>query len=168
MDFKIQMIQQLLDKYWEGETSLQEEQTLREYFNQDTVAKEFKSFQPLFQYYETAAKEAISTTDFETKLTSEIGKIPKIRTIGSSYRKTLYRWSAAAAIALLVATFWWTQPIMTDGTQLTASEKVEARKAYEKTKAALLLVSSKLNHGAKVAVMNLDKVQHSSKHRILK
>ena len=44
----IQHINNLLEKYWDAETSLQEEQELSTYFSSNEVAEEHKSFIPLF------------------------------------------------------------------------------------------------------------------------
>ncbi|GHT26784.1 hypothetical protein AGMMS4957_22210 [Bacteroidia bacterium] len=41
----------LLDKYFEGLTSLEEEQTLRDYFQKDTIPEALKVYQPIFQYF---------------------------------------------------------------------------------------------------------------------
>ncbi|GHT39534.1 hypothetical protein AGMMS49965_05820 [Bacteroidia bacterium] len=41
----------LLDKYFEGLTSLQEEKTLRDYFRQENISEEFRVYQPIFQYF---------------------------------------------------------------------------------------------------------------------
>ena len=41
----------LLDKYFEGVTSLREEKTLRDYFQRDTIPEALKAYQPLFQYF---------------------------------------------------------------------------------------------------------------------
>ena len=49
MDYK--NINNLLEKYWEGESSLQEEETLKQYFNHGTVAPELEQYQSLFQYF---------------------------------------------------------------------------------------------------------------------
>ena len=43
-------IDQLLEKYFEGESSLDEEKTLRQYFSQGNVAKEYMQYKPLFVY----------------------------------------------------------------------------------------------------------------------
>ncbi|KAA6302404.1 MAG: hypothetical protein EZS26_001517 [Candidatus Ordinivivax streblomastigis] len=44
-------IQSLLENYFEGLTSLQEEQLLREYFQSDAVDADLKVYQPMFQYF---------------------------------------------------------------------------------------------------------------------
>jgi len=43
----------LLEKYFEGDTSLWEEQELRDYFSSKTVDKELVAYAPLFQYFKT-------------------------------------------------------------------------------------------------------------------
>jgi hypothetical protein len=46
-------VKKLLDKYFEGNTSLREEQSLRDYFSSKTADKEFDRYASLFQYFKT-------------------------------------------------------------------------------------------------------------------
>ncbi len=46
-------IKQLLEKYWNCETSLAEEQQLKEYFRSNTVPESLKETSELFRYFET-------------------------------------------------------------------------------------------------------------------
>jgi len=41
----------LLDKYFQGETSLQEEEELRQYFSQSNVAAKYKAYEPMFNFF---------------------------------------------------------------------------------------------------------------------
>jgi hypothetical protein len=50
------LIKKLMDKYWEAETSLEEEKLLKMYFNGDDVAEEFKPFRDLFLYHESKSQ----------------------------------------------------------------------------------------------------------------
>ena len=45
-------IDSLLNKYFEGETTLEEEQMLRAYFNQDNLPEHLKELAPMFDYIE--------------------------------------------------------------------------------------------------------------------
>jgi len=54
-------IKLLLDKYFEGDTSLWEEQRLRDYFSSKTVDKELVEYAPLFQYFKTERAEKSTT-----------------------------------------------------------------------------------------------------------
>ena len=48
MDYKY--INQLLERYWNCETSLEEEGILRAFFSQKDVPAELRQYQPLFAY----------------------------------------------------------------------------------------------------------------------
>jgi len=54
-------IKLLLDKYFEGDTSLREEQRLRDYFSSKTVDKELVGYAPLFQHFTTERAEKRTT-----------------------------------------------------------------------------------------------------------
>ena len=45
-------IDSLLNKYFDGETTLEEERMLRTYFNQDNLPEHLKEFAPMFNYIE--------------------------------------------------------------------------------------------------------------------
>ena len=55
MDYKY--INQLLDRYWKAETSLEEEEILRAFFSQDELPAELKPYQALFSYEMGEAKQ---------------------------------------------------------------------------------------------------------------
>lgn len=46
------MIEELLEKYFEGETSAEEEKFIRKYFSSGVVAEHLLSYQPLFAYFD--------------------------------------------------------------------------------------------------------------------
>ena len=48
MDYKY--INQLLERYWEGKTTLEEEQILRSIYSQLCVPEALAKFRPLFNY----------------------------------------------------------------------------------------------------------------------
>ena len=48
MDYKY--IEQLIERYWDAETSRQEEQILRAFFSQDEVPEHLARYQELFRY----------------------------------------------------------------------------------------------------------------------
>lgn len=56
----------LIEKYFEGLTSLQEEQSLRDYFQQENIPEEWKVYQPVFQFFsqEIAAEKNLSEKPF--------------------------------------------------------------------------------------------------------
>ena len=86
-------IQDILNRYWEGETSLEEERILRQYFNSGQIDERLKSDAPFFQAL--AQEKAIQLT-------------PKKK--GTALRPQLYQWAAAASFALICGLAWWMWP----------------------------------------------------------
>ena len=66
MDYKY--INQLLDRYWKAETSLEEEEILRAFFSQDELPAELKPYQALFSYEMGEAKQETLGDDFDQKM----------------------------------------------------------------------------------------------------
>lgn len=56
MNLKNKNIQNLIDSYFEGTTSLHEEKFLRDYFRQEMIDAEFESYRPMFQYFDEERK----------------------------------------------------------------------------------------------------------------
>ena len=70
MDYKY--INQLLERYWEGKTTLEEEQILRSFFSQLCVPEELAKFRPLFNYEQTESKTNCLGNDFDERIMSMI------------------------------------------------------------------------------------------------
>ena len=51
-------IEELLNKYFEGETSCEEERELRHFFTQGIVPKHLKEYSPLFAFLEKENRQA--------------------------------------------------------------------------------------------------------------
>lgn len=104
MDYKY--INQLLDRYWKGETSLEEEEILRAFFSQDELPAELKPYQALFSYEMGEAKQEALGDDFDQKMMAmiedEYTKKPnKAKVISLTERlKPLFKAAAVVAIIL--------------------------------------------------------------------
>ena len=79
-------IKELLDRYYEGETSDADEQHLREYFTADGVAAELQPYRSIFAYLKHE-KEKFSVFSFQF----------------SAVKSVKWRYAAAAAVACLIA-----------------------------------------------------------------
>lgn len=167
MDYK--NINHLLEKYWEGETSLQEEETLQQYFNNGSVKPEHEEFKSLFAFFKEE-KEITVSNDFEKRFLEKIEQAPTskpaiVKKLNWSYT---IRTIAAIGIILLGAVFLiknFSEPTENlyagrDNVKVINDEK----EAYEATKAALLLLSGKMKKGAKKATKGLQEVKHGSHH----
>jgi len=152
-----QNIRQLLDRYFEGETSLEEEAAIKQYFRGEQIDPELKPFQPLFQYLEAERQPALSD-DFEQRVLEKI-KAPRRLQIG-----WLYRVAAAAAIIAGIVFFFPRQeepagPIAINWEQYEPETEEEA---LAQATAALQLLAEKLNGGARTADDQLQKIEKSS------
>ena len=96
MDYKY--IEQLLERYWQGETTLQEENILRSFFSQPDIPESLQKYSALFTY----EKEEPLGDDFDTRILEMIGENePKAKTVTLISRlKPLFKAAAIVAIIL--------------------------------------------------------------------
>ena len=95
MDYKY--IEQLLERYWECKTTLQEEEILRAFFSQEDVPAELLQYQALFAY--ELQKEAPLGEDFDHRVMQKIQ--PTAKTVSLTSRlMPLFKAAAIVAIVL--------------------------------------------------------------------
>ena len=129
-------IEKLIEKYENGETTLQEEQQLKNYFSQETVPPHLEVYKSMFQYFLDTQKE---------QFTKDVPLIPI--TIGTKKTYTLYKWISVAAIAVLMFGIY-TQVGNQPQSRTLADLSPTEREAYDKTMEVFNLVSLKLNEGS--------------------
>ena len=66
-------IDELLDKYFEGETSCEEERELRRFFTEEEVPEHLQTYRPLFAYLNREATSMAEPTE-EKSATTESAK----------------------------------------------------------------------------------------------
>lgn len=102
MDYKY--IEQLLDRYWQCETSLKEEDILRSFFNQEEVPAWLLQYKPLFAYQLEQQKEQPLDDDFDQHvmaLIQEQSAPVRAKTIRLTHRfMPLFKAAAIVAIVL--------------------------------------------------------------------
>ncbi len=193
----LEEIQTLLDKYWSGDTTLEEERSLKAYFAGPQVHERFQPFMPLFQ---TLRQE-------QSVLLKHVKIVPMRAPVSNRSRWAI----AASVVALLGLGAWWLQnqdatpevvaeipvlqPIAVPAPQplvvaalpapeivaiakpvlvqkrMTRTKKIntapvidaETEQAMEEIKAALSLVSAKLNKGKKAALKDLNRLETMDK-----
>jgi len=115
-------IEKLVEKYLNATTSLQEEETLRNYFLLDNVAPHLQEYQMMFSYFKKS-KDEIYTKPIQLKS-----------------KKTNWKWlSVAASVVLLFSVY--------AGNEYYQHQK--AKKQFAQVKEALKMVSMNLNKGNK-------------------
>ena len=132
-------LQQLLQKYWSGETTLEEEQLLKDHFQQAEVPEEFREVAAMFRYYEQTKKNALNDIAFDRTLIEKVtgkSKQGKMRSLVFNSMRI------AAGVVVLMAAAWF---IRKEIRQTTPQEVVDTyddpKLAFEETKKALMMIS---------------------------
>ena len=99
-------IEELLERYFEGQTSTEEEATLRRFFASGDVPKNLAMYKPLFAYFDDEINRAGVTNENADRHESEETELTnKNKRAGASRRITLWLSSAAACAAILIGMF---------------------------------------------------------------
>lgn len=120
----MESIEKLLEKYFEAETTLPEEQQLRAYFSGKEVAPHLAQYESLFGYFEQSKKDSSPEIVFK--------KPSKGRYL---------RWMSVAAVLVIGFSVYLNY-------QQNQQEK-KAEMAYQQAKEALEMLSENFNNGAK-------------------
>ncbi|MCO6479467.1 MAG: hypothetical protein J5I94_22725 [Phaeodactylibacter sp.] len=166
MDYKV--MEQLLEKYFDGETSLKEESRLRDYFRREDVPEALQPYQPMFQHLEVERAHKLGS-DFDRKLLRQLeGVQPRARVRYLSARTWVLRIAAALVIGLGL---WWAyvsqnslQTRQQAGIDWSKYEVKTTEEAFRLTSTALLKASSELNQGASTAAHEMDKLKKVGKY----
>jgi len=142
-------IDQLLQSYLEGETSLDEEKILRDFFSRGDLPDRYKPYMDMFQGFGAMAAVQMNDRRFEKEWSrKDIGKADHARSL--SFFTHWYAITGIAAAILFVVVLF--VPVKKLPVINLFSHKIEdtfddPRKAYAETIKALLMVSEKLNSG---------------------
>lgn len=101
MDYKY--IEQLLERYWNCETSLEEEGILRAFFSQKDIPAHLMKYAALFSYEHNETKTDVLGDDFDNKIMGLINEpvTVKARTASITQKlKPLFKAAAVVAIFL--------------------------------------------------------------------
>lgn len=96
-------IEELLGRYWRCETSLEEEEALRDFFNSDEVPDSLQRYKDLF-VYQRMQQEARLGEDFNARILARIEEPPVVKarrmTLSARFAPLL---KAAAAVAIVLS-----------------------------------------------------------------
>jgi len=130
-------IEELLEKYWNCETSLEEEKQLRDYFQARDVPQHLKEPAALFRYFESQKNRSLQDRAFDSEVTRNI-------TTGKTRRLLYNTMRIAAGVAVLIIAGWFVRKEIhkTDTTMVAVDTYDDPKQAFEETKKALLMISS--------------------------
>jgi hypothetical protein len=129
-------IEKLLEKYENGETTLKEEQQLKNYFSQETVAPHLEVYKPMFEYFLVNQQEQF-TKDVPLK----------------TKRIFNYKWISVAAVAVLMLGFYFKS-----NTKDNLGTYQDPQMAYNEVVKSLTMISNQFNKGVST-VGYLDEIE---------
>ncbi len=150
-------IKLLLNKFYEGVTTSEEENTLRGYFKTEVnIPEELEDDKLLFSELSEYKEESLPDFDLEKDL---VAVIEQQETKVIRFKKARF-WTLriAASIFILFATYFFVDKYVAPPSNSTPEMSPEM--AYLETKKALLYVSQKLNGGTE-ELKNLQKLTES-------
>lgn len=142
-------VERLLEKYWQTETSLEEEQQLHAYFAKGSVPPSLKAAADLFAFFEAEKSKSLAQP-FESTVTKQLKKRHGGKLI------TMIGWGNMARIAagifvVVAATFLIREEIRKRYPVEVADTYTDPQLAFEETKRALQMISNTFGKAKKEA-----------------
>lgn len=127
------VIEQLLEKYFEGETTLAEEQQLKAYFSSGSVPEHLQEYQPMFAFFKQERAQGSAAAMF----------------VQAPQKNSMrYVYAAAAALVLCLGLGYWLMPPTTSQSKTTVYGTYDdPDQAFEATQKALGMLSEQVNVG---------------------
>ena len=127
-------IEYLLDKYFQGETSIAEEKELRTYFSSSDVAQHLEQYKAIFGYFVAAKEQQLAS------------QVPHLPTLGNKKRNVTWLSLAASVVVLLgIGTYAFRNYEASPSENLGTYDDPE--EAFRATQKALSLLSNNVNVG---------------------
>jgi hypothetical protein len=150
---ELDKIENILEKYFQGETTIAEENQLKEYFSSSNVAQHLEQYKPMFGYF------------------SQVKQQKSTQTIPLKTKKRNVAWlsiAASAVVLLGIGTYFYvsekdTAPVVAQSELGTYDDPEEALAATQK---ALALLSNNVNVG--IESVQYIKEYEQSKNKIFK
>jgi len=144
-------IEKLIEKYFEGETSIAEEKELKAYFSSSDVAQHLEQYKPIFGYFSQAKQEQFTAT------------IP----LQSKRKQKRLAWiSVAASVVVMLGVGLFAYQNTSETAQENLGVIDDPEIAFRETQKALALISKHVNTGIE-SVNYLGEYQQS-KNKIFK
>ncbi|WP_276167186.1 hypothetical protein [Zobellia alginiliquefaciens] len=135
---ELDKIEKLLEKYFEADTTVAEENQLKDYFSKDDIPENLQQYAPMFRFMGSAKKE---------KFDQEVVLEPEVK---ESF-KVSYKWMSVAAAVVMMFGLYFGKTYY-DEKEL---EQQQALYAYNETIKALDMLAQNMERGTeKMAYLN--------------
>jgi len=152
-------LKRLIEKYYNGESTEEEERTLRDYFRKNNIPEGYEAEKLIFSYYTESAEVPEPSIDFEARILAGIDASEMNRGSGKMKKYLLPLLSAAAGLLILTGSYFFFF-----NRAETRDSFTDPEIAYAETIKILRDVSAQLNHGAQVLepVGKMDEITRKS------
>lgn len=137
-------IKRLLERYYNAETSEEEEIELRSFFNQKDVPVDLSDEREIFNYYDQLSGVQEPSADFEKRIMASIDH-EVVKAGRSGYRKILFTYAGIAAGLVILAGTYFFFARESEPTDTFSDPEI----AYAETMKILHDVSIRLNKGTR-------------------
>jgi hypothetical protein len=144
-------IEALLEKYWNAETTLEQEQELREFFKGSEVPENLNEAATLFRYFEEEKSKKLNE-NFDADVTKKVQQRQGGKIIPMTNWFQIAR--VAAGIVVVVAAVYLTGAEIRKRTpKEIADTESDPKLAFEETKKALMMISKNFHKAQREASM---------------
>jgi hypothetical protein len=133
-------IEALLEKYWNAETTLEEEQQLKEYFSNGNVHETMQPAAALFRFFDAEKNKSLNEK-FDTAVTKELRKRREGKIISMVSFRNVTR-IAAGIVVVVAATYFIRSEVRKSYPQELQDTYSDPQMAFEETKKALKMISN--------------------------
>jgi len=152
-------IDRLLNKYLEGESTLEEEALLRNFFSQPSLPSEYSEMQEMFRYFAQADLEVSPSFHITNELTTLIDNEWKKENKNRFRQRLAWISNVAAVLVISFGMFHY----LNKPEEVIKDTYNDPQQAYMETKRALLLISKTMNKNT-APLTYLTKVDESFNH----
>jgi hypothetical protein len=141
---KEEKLKELLERYYNGDTTSEEEYLLKEYFSGNNILPGYEAEKEIFRYYSADEKATAPSGNLESRILEAIDILEEKQKLKNAFfeRNRLIILSVAASLLILIGSYYFflykTEPKDTYN---------DPQIAYAETKQILYDISVKLNRG---------------------
>lgn len=100
-------LKELLDKYYDGVTSPEEELELKTYFSGNNVLPGYEAEKEIFSYYSGMEKIIVPSADFEMRIIKSVDDLERIKLKNNNRKRYITLFSAVATILIMIGSWFF-------------------------------------------------------------
>ena len=144
-------IEELLEKYWNAETTLEQEEELRAFFQGNNIPESLNETASLFRYFEKEKSKKLNE-NFDADVTKKLQQRQGGKIVPMTDWFRIAR-VASGIVVVVAAVFLIGKQVRERGEVAEADTESDPKLAFEETKKALMMISKNFHKAQKEASM---------------